>query len=188
MTTNHTTSLEKISDWDDMEGKAIRCVVDRPKGEHGHRGHAVIVFEDNSFAVINGERDDDETIVTLRAWGCNNISEILSPQQLLDAGLITIAQLQLLVEAKRKRDQERAEQEAARLRHRLTALGPLPSDEARNKAITDAADLIEAEAARLAESHAPKGDWTGEDAAKVEHDAMMGKAAALRALVPVPVN
>lgn len=73
--------------------------------------------------------------------------------------------------------------DAAYLRERLI---PITTNVA--CVIVDAAALIEREAASLAEGHAPKGDWTGEDGAKAAYDEMLARATALRGLLPAPIT
>ncbi|MCP3024613.1 hypothetical protein [Cupriavidus basilensis] len=94
------------------------------------------------------------------------------------------AQYDLLMEREQMRICEEADKEADRLRQPLAALAPALSEEAKNKAIRDAADLIEAEAANIARGHAPNGDWRDDHEPKAAHDEMLAKAAALRAFLP----
>ena len=74
--------------------------------------------------------------------------------------------------------------EADRLRQQLAALAPALSEEAKNKAIREAVELIEAEAANLARGHAPDGNWGDDHEPKTAHDEMLAKASALRAFLP----
>ncbi len=82
------------------------------------------------------------------------------------------------------RIRKEADKEADRLRQQLAALAPALSEEAKNKAIREAAELIEAEAANIARGHAPNGDWRDDHEPKAAHDEMLAKAAALRAFLP----
>ncbi|MGE8449682.1 MAG: hypothetical protein ACN6OP_03455 [Pseudomonadales bacterium] len=82
------------------------------------------------------------------------------------------------------RRREEAEKEAERLRQQLAAIAPALSEEAKNKAIREAAELIEAEAANVARGNATDGNWGDDHEPKAAHDEMLAKAAALRTFLP----
>lgn len=171
-------------------GKTIRTVFDPPEGSAGREFTQVVVFGDHSWAGIVAENDgDDRTDVDLsrhvrRDLAADDITQYLTPEQLLDAHLVNRAQYDLLIERERARKREEAEKEAERLRQQLAALAPSLSEEAKIKAIREAAELIEAEAANLARGHATDGNWGDDHEPKAAYDEMLAKASALRAFLP----
>lgn len=181
--TNHTTSLERITSWHQMEGKTIRRIIDGPCGDKSSGVEAVLVFDDQSWAAVCCS--DEDVIIEISSWRAKQITDVLSPAELLAADLINMAQYDLLVEQANQRKREQLEQQAERLRRQIRSLGPLESDAARHKTILEAATMIEEAAKGLANGHSLDGQWPEEEAeTKAIHDGHLATAAALRALVP----
>lgn len=105
----------RITDWHAMEGKTIRRVEYSPCGKYGCLVNAVIVFEDDTWAALCAEPDGYEN-ATLSLYGgapyFSGIADILHPEELYSARMVTDAQRDYLLG--QMADAERA-QKAKRL-------------------------------------------------------------------------
>lgn len=116
------TGLLMRSNTDEIIGMTIRVAIDIEKG-------IALVFEDSSFAVIEGDGDEDDPSASIRTHAID-IRKVLSTRNLLDAGLINAAQAELIdkqkqesriadLKSRAERAQKYYEQEVAAAKSRL---------------------------------------------------------------------
>lgn len=105
--------MNKLTQLHELAGKTLRGVW------HSRYGHdLVLIFDDNDWCVIEGEQiDAGEIGAGLNTYGerLNDIKIYLSPEQLLEADLLTSAQFEHLKAEESRRLAERNRAHAAEL-------------------------------------------------------------------------
>jgi hypothetical protein len=121
MAANPQPTNGRITDFSEWQEKTIRCVISNPSGPRGYSVSAVVVFEDDTWSTLIAQGAgacEDEAHITLGSDSLNpaRITDYLSAQDLLQAGMVNQAQfehLRAIEDAKRK---EHLLRQAERLR------------------------------------------------------------------------
>jgi hypothetical protein len=87
------TPGSQVTQWHEMVGKTIRCVVERPAGRQSYDVPAVLLFEDGCWAVLG---IDEDGACRLADDGFA-LADYLGAKELLREGLITTAQYEHLI-------------------------------------------------------------------------------------------
>lgn len=92
----------QLHDWNDMEGKTVRVVIQTPTGRYGCNADVVIVFDDNTWAALRAMPDGSESAyleLNSRYGFCGHLgaTDFLHPEELLTAGLVNEAQRDYLL-------------------------------------------------------------------------------------------
>jgi hypothetical protein len=67
-------------DWNDLVGRTVTKVIERPAGQRGYDVEVVIICDDGEWMAISAERDHDDAYVTLQCPK-GELTSILSPEQ-----------------------------------------------------------------------------------------------------------
>jgi hypothetical protein len=113
----------RVFDWGDLEEKTIQAIIDCPAGRRGLDLDSIIICTDGTWLTISAQSDgcgEDSAHIYLGTQRFDRepdaLSDFLSPNQLLRAGLVNEAQYRFLenraAEQKKKDNADRA----ARLR------------------------------------------------------------------------
>ncbi|MHB0927757.1 MAG: hypothetical protein ACYC3W_02380 [Candidatus Nanopelagicales bacterium] len=99
----------QIIEFADWAEKSVRCVIERPSGPRAYTVSAVVVFDDDSWSTLiahGASACEDDAYLDL-GHGGHRITDYLSAQDLLQAGMVNHAQfehLKSLEESSRKAD------------------------------------------------------------------------------------
>lgn len=102
-------TVGRIIEFTDWAEKTVRCVIKQPSGPRGHTVSAVVVFDDDTWSTLvahGSSACDDDAYLDLGA-GVHRITDYVSAQNMLQAGMVNHAQfehLKSLEEVNRKND------------------------------------------------------------------------------------
>lgn len=109
MPTPDFSTLGRLTEFADWAEKTVRCIIERPSGLRGHTVSAVVIFEDDTWSTLIAHSSgvcEDDVYLDLGIGGYR-ITDYLSAQDLLQAGMVNHAQferLKSLEDANRKND------------------------------------------------------------------------------------
>lgn len=121
-----TEGGRRLFNWDEMEGKTIRCVCECPNGKRGNQIEAVIIFDDDCWATVLADTDgcgEGAHLSLAEHYGNKNmLPDYMTPKQMLEARMVNHGQYEYL--EKKKDEAEKAEklERAARLRKQAEEL------------------------------------------------------------------
>ena len=89
----------RVTNFSDWAEKTVRCVIERPSGPRSHAVAAVVIFEDDTWSTLvshGAGACDDDAYLDLGGCGGLRITDFLSAQDLLRAGMVNQAQFEYL--------------------------------------------------------------------------------------------
>ncbi|WP_042688332.1 hypothetical protein [Candidatus Glomeribacter gigasporarum] len=120
-----TTDFKRLDTWSALEGKAIRCVLERPCGVDGRELDAILILDDGQWCGLKAEVDGlDDAYISFGSLmaGYLDISAYLDASKLLDIGWIDSTQAALIAEQQKIRKLAIRQEKIELLRQRLAAL------------------------------------------------------------------
>lgn len=92
------SSYGRVTEFADWAERTVRCVIERPSGLRGYTVSAVVVFDDDTWSTLIAHSAggcEDDAYLDLGVGG-NRITDYLSAQDLLQAGMVNHAQFEHL--------------------------------------------------------------------------------------------
>lgn len=118
--------------WHAAIGKTIRAAVQHPTGEFGRDAQVALIFEDDTYMLLQAAPDGSEAayVDIVSPWFYQNatrtIVDYLSPQELLESGMVNMGQYEHLLEQQEAREQAKKEAKRQRLLQEIARLESQP--------------------------------------------------------------